>query len=127
MKSSSYLELSNMECDIVSNDRKYKRVEVNAIGDSINLMHGGGQFVTCRLIDISVGGVKFSSVNSYRVGDIVMIRTDIIKESKNHPMKCKICRVEGAGRASYIYSGKFIDLSKGSEKEISELVKCKSA
>ncbi|HBU70144.1 MAG TPA: hypothetical protein DEE98_07165 [Elusimicrobia bacterium] len=106
--------------------RKYIRVFLPA--GQMRILSGPLLVLVGKIIDISVGGVKFSAESEYANGDTVELEITLPNSVK---FKCsaEIVGVAGTGKKENkkLYMAKFVSLSAGEQEMLGEFIETTKA
>lgn len=110
------LTLSKLE-----NDRSYFRMDVAMDAGLIPVGHPGAEEEPCKLVDLSVGGVRIASPHQHQVGERLLISVDLTPGKAPSTILCQILRVIAQER-DYEYGCRFIELNDADEDRIVQIM-----
>ena len=111
----------NLVITKVENERAFFRLNVNM--DAVIIRYSGTEAAekTCRLLNISIGGVYIFSEEKYAKGSRFQLRVKLLEESPESVLYCEVLRIiekdEGAG---YEYGCRFLDITEEEEQNITQ-------
>lgn len=112
---------SDVEVLTKSNDREYYRHNMSAVGEFLQLRQKGVGMTPCRLVNLSVGGVRIAADKVLMVGEKLMLRSPVLEGWELAPLMCEVKRVFRKGGA-YEYGCEFVDLTPQTEEMISRVL-----
>lgn len=110
------LTLSKLE-----NDRSYFRMDVTMDAAITPVGRPGATEEPCRLVDLSIGGVRIASPNHFQVGERLLISVALTPGGAPSTMLCQILRVVGQ-ETDYEYGCRFLELNEADEDRIVQLI-----
>lgn len=110
------LVLSKLE-----NERSYFRMDVAMDAGLTPVGRPGAEEEPCRLVDLSVGGVRIASPNRHQIGERLLISVELTPGKGPSTILCQILRVVGQER-DYEYGCRFIELNEADEDRIVQII-----
>lgn len=110
------LTLSKLE-----NERAYFRMDVAIDAGLTAVGRPGAEEEPCKLVDLSVGGVRIASANQHQVGERLLLSVDLTPGKAPSTILCQILRVI-AQEGDYEYGCRFIELSDADEDRIVQVM-----
>ena len=110
------LALSKLE-----NERAYFRMDVAMDASIAAVGRPGAEEEPCKLVDLSVGGVRIASPNQHQVGERLLLSVDLTPGKPPSTILCQILRVIGQER-DYEYGCRFIELNDADEDRIVQVM-----
>lgn len=110
------LALSKLE-----NDRSYFRMDVAMDASLTPVGRPGAEEEPCKLVDLSVGGVRIASSRQHQVGDRLLLSVDLTPGKAPSTILCQILRVIGQEQ-DYEYGCRFIELNDADEDRIVQIM-----
>lgn len=105
----------------LENDRSYFRMDVAMDASLTAVGRPGAEEEPCKLVDLSVGGVRIASQNQHQVGERLLISVDLTPGKAPSTILCQILRIIGQER-DYEYGCRFIDLNDADEDRIVQIM-----
>lgn len=103
------------------NDRAFFRMDIDMDASITPVGRIGAAEETCRLLNISVGGVRIASANRHDSGDKLLLSVKLSPEKGPSTMLCQVLRViereEGCE-----YGCRFIELNEADEDRIMQVI-----
>lgn len=110
------LTLSKLE-----NDRSYFRMDVAMDAALTPVGRPGAAEEPCRLVDLSIGGVRIASPHQFQTGERLLISAVLTPGGPPSTMLCQILRVVGQ-EADYEYGCRFLELNEADEDRIVQII-----
>lgn len=110
------LTLSRLE-----NDRSYFRMDVAMDAALIPVGRPGASEEPCRLVDLSIGGVRIASPRQFQTGERLLISVALTPSGPPSTILCQILRVVGQ-ETDYEYGCRFLELNKADEDRIVQII-----
>lgn len=110
------LTLSNL-----GNDRSYFRMDVAMDATLTPVERPGATEEPCRLVDLSIGGVRIASPNHFQAGERLLLSVALTPGGAPSTILCQILRVVGQ-ETDYEYGCRFIELSAADEEHIVQMI-----
>ena len=110
-----------LEITSKDNDRAYYRQETAISGEVVPVRQRGMSEATCRLVNISAGGVCFIATAQYKVGDRLLLKTNLLPGVEMAPFLCAVRRANKK-RFGYEYGCEFIQLDSGTEEMLAKAI-----
>lgn len=73
---------------------------------------------SCRIRNMGMGGVCFSTQARRDVGDKLHLRMGRLLELDNTPLPCQILRIEARKAGSFVYGCRFLDVDETTERRL---------
>lgn len=105
----------------LENDRAFFRMDVAMDASLTAVGRPGAEEEPCKLVDLSVGGVRIASPNQYQIGERLLLSVDLTSGKAPSTMLCQILRVIGQER-DYEYGCRFIELGDADEDRIMQII-----
>lgn len=105
----------------LENDRSYFRMDVSMDAGLTPVDRPGAEEEPCKLVDLSVGGVRIASPNRHQVGERLLLSVDLTPGKAPSTILCQILRVIGQEH-DYEYGCRFIDLNDADEDRIVQII-----
>ena len=102
----------------VENSRAFFRLETRLEAVIIPLDEGKEE--KCRLLNISVGGVRIQTDTPYLAGDQFRLRVQLLADRDPSVILCEVMRVIKKENAPLEYGCRFLDLKEADEDRITE-------
>ncbi len=103
------------------NDRAFYRQETTVRGTVMPLRQRGIAEASCRLINVSAGGVCIQTAAEFMVGERFLLKSTLFEGWKPTPVMCAVRRVTRR-KSSTEYGCEFIDLSPAIESAITRAI-----
>ena len=116
-KNNSIVQIIDYTVNSTKNDREYYRQSVNVNG-LVKSNQRNSSYESCKILDISIGGIKFQTKEEFTKSSILSIKSDILNDLV---LKCEIKRVKNQGMNN-TYSCKFINNDKNTETQLSKII-----
>lgn len=110
------LTLSRLE-----NERSYFRMDVAMDAGLTPVGRPGAEEEPCKLVDLSVGGVRIASTNRHQIGERLLISVELTPGKAPSTILCQILRVVGQEQ-DYEYGCRFIELNDADEDRIVQII-----
>lgn len=105
----------------LENDRSYFRMDVTMDASVTPVGRPGAEEEPCKLVNISVGGVRIASPNQHQMGDRLLLSVDLTPGKAPSTMLCQILRIIGQDR-DYEYGCRFIELTEADQDRIMQII-----
>ncbi len=102
------------------NDRAFYRQDTAASGEVVPIRQQGLSEATCHLVNISAGGVCFLTASQYKVGDRLLLKTDLLP-GRDAPLVCQVRRATRK-RFGFEYGCEFTALDQATEDLLSRAI-----
>ena len=103
------------------NDRAFYR-QSTSIGGEITPMQGAGLYTQpCRVLNISAGGVCILVEPQYRIGDRLLLKSNLLEGWSMTPLLCEVRRVTKR-KNGYEYGCEFTELTPAMEDMIAKAI-----
>ncbi len=103
------------------NDRAFYRQETAISGAVVPLRQKGMSDATCRLVNISAGGVCFLATANYAVGDKLQLKTNMLPGVETPPLVCVVRRATKK-RFGFEYGCEFTALDTETEELLARAI-----
>ena len=103
------------------NDRAFFRMDVNMDAGFTPVGRIGAGEEPCKLLNISVGGVRNASASTHDSGDKLLLSVKLDPEKGPSTMLCQILRIIEL-EAGYEYGCRFIELNGADEDRIMQII-----
>ena len=113
-------KVENLEIIGKDNDRAFFRQELVMEGEVVPFKQAGVYSEPCRILNVSAGGVCIQSEDDYRIGDKLLLRSNLF-DGQLTSLMCIVRRVTKR-RVGYEYGCEFTDLTPATEDMISKAV-----
>ena len=113
--------VENLTLVKLENDRSYFRMDVSMDATLISVGRPGAEEEPCKLVNISVGGVRIASANQHQIGDRLLISVDLTPGKAPSTMLCQVLRIIGQDQ-DYEYGCRFIELNDADEDRIMQII-----
>lgn len=105
----------------LENERAFFRMDVTMDAGLTPVDRPGAEEEPCRLVNISVGGVRIASSSQHQVGERLLLSVDLTPGKAPSTILCQILRVIGQEQ-DYEYGCRFIELSDADEDRIVQII-----
>lgn len=105
----------------LENERAFFRMDVTMDAGLTPVERPGAEEEPCRLVNISVGGVRIASSSQHQVGERLLLSVDLTPGKAPSTILCQILRVIGQEQ-DYEYGCRFIELSDADEDRIVQII-----
>lgn len=113
--------IENLALVKLENDRAYFRMAVDMPAAVTAVGRPGAKEEPCRLVDLSVGGVRIASSVPHQVEERLLLSADLLPGKPPSTMLCQILRVIAQDH-DYEYGCRFIELGDADEDRIVQLI-----
>jgi len=113
--------VENLTLVKLENDRSYFRMDVSMDATLISVGRPGAEEEPCKLVNISLGGVRIASANQHQIGDRLLISVDLTPGKAPSTMLCQVLRIIGQDQ-DYEYGCRFIELNDADEDRIMQII-----
>lgn len=103
------------------NDRAFFRQATEIDGMVRRMQSDDEGAYECVVRNISAGGVCFQTGKLFRIGDILMLRAQLLPGQKMAPLLCQVRRITPR-RGGYYYGCQFYNLDSVAESQISKAI-----
>lgn len=114
-------KVENLEISGKENDRSFFRQELVMEGEVVPFKQAGVYSEPCKIINVSAGGVCIQVDDNYRIGDKLLLRSNLFQAWNLTSLMCIVRRVTKR-RIGYEYGCEFTDLTPATEDTISKAV-----
>lgn len=104
------------------NERAFFRLETNLDATVTTFGGFGSGEYSCRMLNISVGGVCISSDRVHHEGDRLLLKVKLMEERDTSVMFCQIMRVVDKGEGRFEYGCRFLELTENDEARITQSI-----
>ena len=105
----------------LENDRSFFRMDVSMDASLTPVSRIGAEEEPCRLLNISVGGVRIASASRHQNGDRLLLGVHLTPEKGPSTMLCQILRT-AEREDGYEYGCRFIELSESDQDKIMQII-----
>lgn len=119
---SGLLEAENLVLIKRSNDRAFFRVGTNIEAYITPMGSFSAEEETCKVLNISVGGVCLGSKGQHNVGDKFIMRVKLLKELEPSLMFCQVLRILERKEDYFEYGCQFLRLTASDEERILQII-----
>ncbi len=105
----------------LENDRAFFRMDVDMDAGITPVGRIGAQEEPCKLLNISVGGVRIGSANQHHSGDKFLLSMNLTPEKGPSTVLCQVLRTIEHDD-SYEYGCQFIELSEADQDKIMQII-----
>ena len=102
------------------NERAFFRLETDLDATVTTFGGFGSAEYSCRMLNISVGGVCISSNRVHQEGDRFLLKVKLMEERDTSVMFCQIMRVVDKGDGKFEYGCRFLELTENDEARITQ-------
>ena len=113
--------VENLTLVKLENDRSFFRMDVAMDASLTAVGRPGAEEEPCKLVDLSVGGVRIASPNQHQIGERLLLSVDLTSGKAPSTMLCQVLRVIGQER-DYEYGCRFIELNDADEDRIMQII-----
>lgn len=113
--------VENLTLMKLENDRSFFRMDVSMDASLTAVDRPGAEEEPCRLVNISVGGVRIASPNLHQIGERLLLSVDLTSGKAPSTMLCQILRIIGQEQ-DYEYGCRFIELNDADEDRIMQII-----
>lgn len=113
--------VENLALMKLENDRSFFRMGVEMDAAVTPVERPGASEEPCRLVDLSVGGVRLASRYPHQAGERLLLSLDLGQGKAPSTMLCQVLRVIGQ-EGDYEYGCRFIDLDEAEQDRITQLL-----
>jgi len=100
------------------NDRAFFRLDTNLEATVTQFSATGAEEQPCRLLNISVGGVRIASERQYLEGDKLLLKVRLGEGQETSIMFCQVLRDIEKEKGSHEYGCRFLELTEAEEQKI---------
>lgn len=106
----------------IENERAYSRLSTDI--DASVTSSGGNEEgeKSCKVLNISVGGVSIGSEYRYYKGDRFILKAKLAEDRPVSVMYCEVLRVVEKATARYEYGCRFLELTEADQEEITQAI-----
>lgn len=105
-----------------SNDRAFFRIDLDLSAVAAPIGRPGLAEEECRLLNVSVGGVRFRSKAPHYTGDKLLLKAQFLPDRDPSLMFCQVLRVIEPEKGDTEYGCKFIELNEADEDKILQII-----
>ncbi|MCI8477370.1 MAG: PilZ domain-containing protein, partial [Oscillospiraceae bacterium] len=104
----------------VGNDRAFFRLDTN-IDATVTTFGGiGAGEKPCKLLNISVGGARISSIDHFHEGDKFLLKVKLLEDRDTSAIFCEVLRVIENGTSKFEYGCRFLELNESDQERITQ-------
>ena len=114
----SMWRVENLVIKKVENDRAFFRLNVDV--DAVLTRYEGPDAaeITCRLLNISIGGVCIFTKEEYGMGSKFRLRVRLLEGKPEFSLRCEILRIIEKDETGYEYGCRFLEITEEEEQRI---------
>lgn len=105
-----------------SNERAFFRVDTNIDAGLTPMGSFSKAEETCKILNLSVGGICLGSRERHNVGDKFILHTKLLQELESSLMFCQILRIIERKHDYFEYGCQFLRLSAADEERILQII-----
>lgn len=113
--------VENLTLVKLENDRSYFRMDVDMDASVTSVGRPGAVEEPCKLVNISVGGVRIASSNQHQLDERLLLSVDLTPGKAPSTMLCQILRIIAQDR-DYEYGCQFIELNEADQDRIMQII-----
>lgn len=109
-------QLKDIHITRIENERVFTRLSTNI--EAAVMKAEGADAKTCRLLNISAGGVSISAEQRYYKGDRFLLKVRLLEDRPFSVLYCEVLRVAERAVSRFEYGCRFLELTEADQEEL---------
>lgn len=114
-------QLKDLAITRIENERAFNRLSTDIDATVIAADGANEGEKSCKLLNISIGGVSIGSEYRYYKGDRFLLRARLLEDRPVSVMYCEVLRVVEKAVSRYEYGCRFLELNEADQEEIIQM------